>query len=39
MADVIRGILPFLAILLIVLAVITTVPALTLWLPNAVFGP
>jgi C4-dicarboxylate transporter DctM subunit len=38
MADVIRGILPFLAILLIVLAVITTVPVLTLWLPDAVFG-
>jgi C4-dicarboxylate transporter, DctM subunit len=38
MADVIRGILPFLAILLIVLAVITYVPVLTLWLPDALFG-
>jgi C4-dicarboxylate transporter, DctM subunit len=35
---VIRGILPFLLILLLVLAVITYVPELTLWLPNAVFG-
>jgi hypothetical protein len=39
MADVIRGILPFLVILLIVLAVITYVPVLTLWLPGAIFGP
>jgi C4-dicarboxylate transporter DctM subunit len=39
MADVIRGILPFLAILLLVLAVITYLPMLTLWLPGAVFGP
>lgn len=38
MATVIRGILPFLIILLIVLAVITYAPALTLWLPGAVFG-
>jgi len=38
MSAVIRGILPFLAILLIVLAIITIVPALTLWLPDAVFG-
>jgi C4-dicarboxylate transporter DctM subunit len=38
MADVIRGILPFLAILLIVLAIITYMPVLTLWLPDAVFG-
>jgi C4-dicarboxylate transporter DctM subunit len=37
-ATVIRGILPFLAILLVVLAVITYAPALTLWLPGAVFG-
>src|SRR5215468_5858089 len=39
MGTVIRGILPFLIILLVVLAIITYVPALTLWLPNAVFGP
>ena len=36
---VIRGILPFLGILLVVLAIITYWPALTLWLPNAVLGP
>jgi C4-dicarboxylate transporter DctM subunit len=39
MGTVIRGILPFLLILLLVLAVITYVPELTLWLPGAVFGP
>ena len=37
--EVIRGILPFLILLLIVLGIITYVPQLTLWLPNAVFGP
>ena len=36
---VIRGILPFLVILLVVLAVITYLPALTLWLPGATLGP
>jgi C4-dicarboxylate transporter, DctM subunit len=36
--EVIRGILPFLILLLIVLAIITYVPVLTMWLPNAVFG-
>jgi C4-dicarboxylate transporter DctM subunit len=36
---VIRGILPFLIILLIVLIIITYLPALTLWLPGAVLGP
>ena len=36
--EVIRGILPFLILLLIVLAIITYKPILTLWLPNAVFG-
>ncbi len=35
--EVIRGILPFLILLLIVLGIITYVPALTLWLPNTVF--
>jgi C4-dicarboxylate transporter DctM subunit len=39
MGTVIRGILPFLIILLIVLAIITYVPVLTLWLPGAAFGP
>jgi C4-dicarboxylate transporter DctM subunit len=36
--QVIRGILPFLVLLLIVLGIITYVPELTLWLPNRVFG-
>ena len=36
--EVIRGILPFLILLLIVLVIITYVPVLTLWLPNLVFG-
>jgi C4-dicarboxylate transporter DctM subunit len=35
---VIRGILPFLVILLLVLAVITYVPDLTMWLPNVAYG-
>jgi C4-dicarboxylate transporter DctM subunit len=39
MGAVIRGILPFLIILLIVLIIITYLPALTLWLAGAVFGP
>jgi len=38
MGTVIRGVLPFLVLLLAVLAVITYVPWLTLWLPAAVFG-
>jgi C4-dicarboxylate transporter DctM subunit len=38
MGEVIRGILPFLLILLIVLAIIVCVPSLTLWLPEMVFG-
>ena len=36
--EVIRGILPFLILLLIVLGIITYVPALTLWLPAMVYG-
>jgi C4-dicarboxylate transporter, DctM subunit len=36
--EVIRGILPFLILLLIVLGIITYVPILTLWLPDALFG-
>ena len=36
--EVIRGILPFLILLLIVLGIITYVPALTLWLPGYVYG-
>jgi C4-dicarboxylate transporter DctM subunit len=36
--EVIRGILPFLILLLLVLALITYWPAMTLWLPDLVFG-
>lgn len=36
---VIRGILPFLVILLVVLGIITYLPSLTLWLPGAALGP
>ena len=36
--EVIRGILPFLILLLIVLGIITYVPILTLWLPQLVYG-
>ena len=36
--EVIRGIAPFLVLLLIVLGLITYWPAMTLWLPNLVFG-
>ena len=36
--EVIRGIAPFLVILLLVLGLITYWPAMTLWLPNYVFG-
>ena len=36
--EVIRGILPFLVLLLIVLGIITYVPALTMWLPGIVYG-
>jgi C4-dicarboxylate transporter DctM subunit len=38
MGTVIRGILPFVIILLVVLGVITYWPALTLWLPGVVLG-
>src|SRR3984957_10237071 len=36
--EVVRGVLPFLILLLMVLMIITYVPALTLWLPQAVYG-
>ncbi|MEY9178850.1 C4-dicarboxylate transporter DctM subunit [Bradyrhizobium sp. USDA 326] len=36
--EVIKGILPFLVLLLIVLAIITYVPSLTMFLPDYVFG-
>jgi C4-dicarboxylate transporter DctM subunit len=36
--EVIRGILPFLILLLVVLGIITYVPSLTIWLPGVVYG-
>jgi C4-dicarboxylate transporter DctM subunit len=36
--EVVRGILPFLILLLFVLAIITYVPELSLWLPRHVYG-
>ncbi len=36
--EVIRGILPFLVLLVVVLGIITYVPWLTLWLPSLVYG-
>lgn len=36
--EVIRGILPFLFLLLAVLMIITYVPPLTMWLPQAIYG-
>ena len=36
--EVIRGILPFLILLLVVLGIITYVPSLTLWLPNLIYA-
>ena len=36
--EVIRGILPFLILLVVVLGIITYVPWLTLWLPSLVYG-
>ncbi len=36
--EVIRGILPFLILLLIVLGIITYVPVVTMWLPSVVYG-
>ncbi len=36
--EVIRGILPFLILLLLVLALITYWPQMTLWLPDLIFG-
>ena len=38
MGEAIRGILPFLVLLLIVLSIIIFVPSLTLWLPDVVLG-
>jgi C4-dicarboxylate transporter DctM subunit len=36
--EVIRGVLPFLVLLVVVLGIITYVPALTMWLPGVVYG-
>ena len=36
--ETIRGFLPFVVILLLVLCIIIFLPVLTLWLPDAVFG-
>src|SRR5471032_1770181 len=36
--EVVRGVLPFLLLLLMVLMIITYVPSLTLWLPHLVYG-
>ncbi|MFL5252074.1 MAG: TRAP transporter large permease [Rhodopila sp.] len=36
--EVIRGILPFLVLLLVVLGIITYMPSLTIWLPGVVYG-
>jgi len=36
--EVIRGILPFLILLLIVLGMITYIPEMSLWLPRAIYG-
>ncbi len=38
-SEVIKGIFPFLVLLIICLGIITYVPELTMWLPNYVFGP
>jgi C4-dicarboxylate transporter DctM subunit len=38
MGEAIRGILPFLVLLLVVLGIIIFVPELTLWLPDAILG-
>jgi C4-dicarboxylate transporter, DctM subunit len=38
MGEAVRGILPFLVLLLMVLSVIIFVPTLTLWLPDAILG-
>jgi C4-dicarboxylate transporter, DctM subunit len=36
--EVVRGIWPFLVLLLLCLAIITYVPQLSLWLPDLVYG-
>ena len=36
--EVIKGIIPFILLLLLVLGIITYVPILSLWLPNLVYG-
>ena len=38
MAETIRGVLPFLAVMFLFLVIVMSFPALSLWLPNAVYG-
>ena len=38
-SEVIKGIFPFLVLLILCLGIITYVPELTMWLPSYVFGP
>ena len=37
-AETIKGVLPFMALLLLLLILVTYVPAISLWLPNLVYG-
>lgn len=37
-AETVKGVLPFMALLLILLLLVTYVPAISLWLPNLVYG-
>ncbi len=37
-AETVKGVLPFMALLLILLILVTYVPAISLWLPNLVYG-
>jgi C4-dicarboxylate transporter DctM subunit len=37
-ADVIRGLIPFLGVMLVLLLIVTLFPALSTWLPNYVYG-
>lgn len=39
MPDVVMGVIPFMILMLILLLVVTYVPALSLWLPTLVYGP
>lgn len=37
-AETVKGVLPFMAVLLILLMLVTYIPAISLWLPNLVYG-